>query len=83
MTLSDEIRWYTIERHVEPARHRGLDKISIRAGDVHKAMGLTDRLPAVCSALGTIKFLEVANLELLRRTGPSVSTTTMFHFKIL
>lgn len=83
LKLADKIRVYTILRYAKPARKEGKHSFQIRAGDLHKAMGLVDRLPAVCSALGTNKFLELGELELLDRTGPNVSTTTTFHYKIL
>ena len=83
MTQADRIRQFAFEGWVAPARRAGKATVSIRAGDVHKAMGLADRLPAVCSALGTNKFLEMANLRLEARKGPNVSTTTTFDFRIL
>ena len=83
MTQADRIRQFALAEWIDPTRRSGKTTVSIRAGDLHKAMGLVDRLPAVCSALGTKKFLELANLELENRTGPKESTTTTFHFKIL
>ena len=83
MTQADMIRQFAFEEWIEPARRSGKTTVSIRAGDLHKAMGLVDRLPAVCSALGTIKFLEMANVKLEDRIGPNVSTTTTFRFRIL
>ena len=83
MTQADRIRQFVVDHYIEPTRRDGLKTVAVRAGDVHKAMGLTDRLPAVCSALGTIKFLDMAHLKLEDRIGPNVSTTTTFHFRIL
>ena len=45
-------------------------------------MGLHHRVPAVCSVLGTRKFLDSAGLDLVKRSGPEQSTTTKFHYAI-
>jgi 5-methylcytosine-specific restriction protein B len=83
MTQADEIRQYVLDHYLKPARMDGEKSVQVRAGDVHKSLGLADRLPAVCSALGTIKFQEMACVELENRNGPSVSTTTTFIYRIL
>lgn len=82
MTLADKIRWYAIENYVDPARQARRPEVTVRAGEIHKEMGLSGRLPAVCGALGTIKFLEYANLELLDRTGPNQGASSTFRYRI-
>lgn len=83
MSLADEIRQYVAKRYIEPASRDGCNAVSIRAGDVHNSMGLRDRVPAVCSAMQTKKFLDMANVKVESITGPNQSTTTTFHYRIL
>ena len=70
MKLADTIRAYARDRMVAPCRDAGVHGFSIRAGDVHDAMGLKARLPAVCAALRSRKFQEQSGIELLRVEGP-------------
>lgn len=79
---ADRIRGFVIRDYIEPYRQTGQAEITVRAGDVHKAMGLRDALPAVCSAIGTTIFQEMAEVRLARRTGPEASTTTEFTFEL-
>ena len=83
MTLADRIRRHALVCHVEPARRAGRTKVVIRAGDVVRDMVLQNRTPAVCSALESRLFLELACAELLERRGPRQSTTTEFHYRLL
>ena len=46
-------------------------------------MGLSNRVPGVCSALGSSQFLSEAGLRLVERVGPRQSTTTEFRYEIL
>ena len=83
MSLADDIRQYAATHYIEPARRAGCSAVSIRAGDVHKAMGLTSRVPAVCDAMRAEKFMYMANVKVESITGPKQSTTTTFHCRIL
>ena len=82
MRQADRIREYVYAHHVVPARAAGERTLTMRAGDVVRGMGLHHRVPAVCSVLGTRKFLESAGLDLVKRSGPEQSTTTKFHYAI-
>ena len=82
MTLADEIRTLCYERYIEPARKRGDSQITIRAGDVHDTFGLKSRMPAVCGALGTNKFLKEYNLKLVTREGPTYGANVYFTFEL-
>ncbi len=45
-----EIKRYILEqKHL--AQERGLSCLNLRANDIHKAMGLKSRMPAVCNAM--------------------------------
>ena len=82
-SLADRIRRSARARHIEPARQAGRNNVTLRAGDIAREMGLRNRMPAVCSALGSKLFLREAGLSLVERVGPRQSTTTEFRFEIL
>ena len=76
-----DIRAFVIARYIEPARLRGEARVAVRAGDVHRDMGLTNAVPAVCSALGAGVFDQQAGVVSEPRDGPYQSTTTTFHYR--
>ena len=82
MTLADDIRAYAYRVYIEPARGRGEDTVTIRAGDVHSEMDLSQRLPAVCSALGTQKFQRAHRIRLTERRGPANGANFFLTFEI-
>ena len=83
VSQADQIRENVRARHIEPARQDGRKTVTLRAGDIARDMGLNNRTPAVCSALGSKLFLREAGLRLVERIGPLQSTTTKFRFEIL
>lgn len=82
---ADSIRIYGRDKYVLPARKRQLEKFSIRAGDVVRDLKLLGRVPAVCSALKSRKFLEQNRLRIVERTGPSSgqSTTVTYTYEFV
>lgn len=73
MTLkssADAIRAHIIERHIRPAQSRGKTHVELRAGDIHRELGLRSRMPAVCSAMEGRKFLDQAGVSVSERRGP-------------
>jgi len=80
--LAEEIRQFAGDRYIVPARKEGGDLVEIRAGDVHKAMNLNNRMPAVCGALDTKLFRDFFNVELVSRKGPHQGANALFEFKI-
>jgi len=83
MSLADDVRNYCIEHYINPARTKNIQNITIRAGDVHNEMNYRNRMPLVCSSLGTHKFEEGANVKRLNITGPANGANTEFHFRII
>lgn len=76
MTLADEIREYVLVALIKPARRRGEKTATFTALDVHRGMGLQEnRMPAICEALDTQKFLDYTGVTLVQREGPAQSTT--------
>ena len=84
MNLTDNIRKYVYENYIKPAREQGRERITIRAGDVHSLMGLTSRMPAVCSALSR-KIDRMFDLEILDISAPRSGYGANFYvtYKIL
>jgi hypothetical protein len=82
---SDLIRLHASEVYVAAARRRGEGTISINVGAVHKALGLSNRVPLVCAALGSKKFLRENGLRLISKTGPpsGLSTTVTYTYEFL
>src|SRR5471032_3171999 len=56
--------------YVEPALRRGDSKLEVVARNVHKSLGLNNRVPIVCQALKSRAFLEANHLEIKRIEGP-------------
>lgn len=82
MKQADAIRRFVLRTYIDPARAKGARRVRIRAGDVHEAMGLTARLPAVASALGAEKFEEYARVRLIDREGPHLGANLIFTFSL-
>ncbi len=83
MSQADGIRRYVLAHHVAPARATADAELTIRAGEVARAMKLQGRIPNICSVLGSRIFLDMAGLRLLDRIGPRQSTTTSFRYALL
>ena len=81
---SDAIRRHAYEKYVLQARRRKEKLISINVGDVHREMGLSNRVPLVCAALGSKKFLKEHGLRIVSKTGPpsGQSTTVTFLYEM-
>jgi Family of unknown function (DUF6884) len=81
-TQADRIRQFVLNHYVTPARGKGHSTVTIRAGDVHRAMRLASAMPAVCSAIGSNKFEEFAGVSAIERTGPAQGANVYFRFSL-
>lgn len=81
-SIADRIRGHVLRKYVAPARSRGERSFTVRAGDVHSDLALINRMPNVCSALGSRKFVALANVRLLQRTGPAAGSNVYFTFAL-
>jgi 5-methylcytosine-specific restriction enzyme B len=79
---ADRIRAFAIDRYIAPARLGGQSRIVIRAGDVHRDLGLANAMPAVCSAIGSKLFCTEAGVMLLSRQGPANGANVYFEFAL-
>jgi hypothetical protein len=82
---SDAVRRHAYEKYVASARRRRDKTVSINVGEVHRALALNNRVPLVCAALGSKKFLTEHGLRILSKTGPpsGQSTTVTFTYEIV
>ncbi|HVI08853.1 MAG TPA: hypothetical protein VND65_11225 [Candidatus Binatia bacterium] len=82
---SDAIRRHAYEKYVLQAQRLREKLISINVGDVHRDMGLSNRVPLVCAALGSKKFLTEHGLRIVSKTGPpsGQSTTVTFLYEMV
>lgn len=83
MTQAEDIRQFVIANYIAPARTRGERRVTVRAGDVHRDMKLENSMPAVCSAIGGMRFWNEAGVRELSREGPANSSTVLFTFELV
>ena len=81
---SDLVRQHASEEYLVAARRHGDKTVSINVGTVHRALALNNRVPLVCAALGSKKFLLEHGLRIVSKTGPpsGQSTTVTFTYEI-
>lgn len=84
LTHADLVREYARREYIEPAKARQESTIRIVAGDVQKAVHLSNRVPLVCQALKSRKFLNENHLVLEKWEGPpsGMSTTVTFVYRL-
>jgi len=82
---SDAVRRHAYEKYISVARRRREKIVSINVGEVHRALALNNRVPLVCAALGSKKFLTEHGLRILSKTGPpsGQSTTVTFTYEVV
>jgi hypothetical protein len=80
---ADEIRAFVQSRYFGPARERQEATVYIRAGDVHKELGLDSRMPSVCSVLDSKKTQEGFSVQLVQRQGPPAGANVEYIFQLL
>lgn len=70
---AEDIRNYVQRKNIEPARQRGEKRVTIRAGDIHDEMNLSNRQPLVCDTLSGRKLEELCRVRLIEeRWGRNV-----------
>ena len=79
---SDRVREHIKRKYIDPAKKDGKKTLTIRAGDIHKELGFSRRIPVVCSALRSRKLSRNCNIELTYIGGPNNSTTTTFTYRL-
>jgi hypothetical protein len=64
MNTADAIREHVLRHHIQPARTTGNATVSVTAGQIHSEMKLKDRLPAICAAIGSLRFENAFRVKL-------------------
>jgi len=82
---ADRVRDYTRLHYIEPARARRQTTVKVVAGEVQKAVGLSNRVALVCQALKSDKFLAENHVALEKWEGPpsGMSTTVTFTYRVM
>lgn len=80
MSEADRIRRYALDHFIQPARAQARQEITIRAGDLHRQMCLSNAMPAVCAALRSGKLARLAGVTRLSVTGPANGANVYFRF---
>jgi len=91
-SLAERIREFVIEHFIEPSLQKGEKELRIRAGDVARAMNLTGRMPAICSALRSAEMrrlvkercgVDVEVWEIKRKNVKRDSSTNVYVFRVI
>ncbi|MDB5580700.1 MAG: transposase [Bradyrhizobium sp.] len=77
---ADLVRRYAFDTYFAPARAQGARTVTIRAGDLHNALGMTNAHANVCQALRGQKMQDLADVGVPTFTGPDNSSTTTFTY---
>ncbi|HEX4322326.1 MAG TPA: hypothetical protein VHZ52_15550 [Acidobacteriaceae bacterium] len=85
--LSDQIRRLAKERYVDPAVRAGQKEFSIPVRELLVLLPAEfqkNRIPQVCNAIQTAKFLNQDDLQITRVEGPpsGLSTTVVVHYGV-
>ena len=78
MNTADAIREHVLSHHIQPARTAGNATISVTAGQIQSELKLKNRLPAVCSALGSLRFESTYRVKVRPVSIPLNSSSTKF-----
>jgi 5-methylcytosine-specific restriction protein B len=79
---ADRIRRYALDHYIIAARQKGALFATIKAGEVHTALGLSNAHANVCQALRGSKFQQLADVGVPSFVGPDNSSTTTFTFAL-
>lgn len=72
------IRAHLRARYIDPARLRGSTMVTITAGDVHKELGLRNRVPSVCQVMESKILEREAGVKVSSKQGPPSGRGTTF-----
>jgi hypothetical protein len=73
---SEDVREYVEKRYINDSRKKGVRRFTVNAGEVHRGLGLQNRVPLVCTALQSQKFLDRHGLKLVEKSGPASGLST-------
>jgi len=81
---AERVRLWVEDHVIQPAKARGEKAVTVTAGEVHRNLGLKNRVPLVCQALKSKRLLEKNHLVLKEVSGPpsGLSTTLRITYEI-
>lgn len=79
---SDQVREHVKRKYINPAKKAGKKSLSLRAGDIHRELGFTRRIPVVCSALRSRKLQKNCDIKLSYIDGHNNTTTATFTYRL-
>ena len=81
---SQKVQTQLLSKYFEPARRRRASTVRVVAGDLARDLNLMTRVPQVCSAMQTQRFLREQGLEIIKREGPpsGQGTTVAVTYKL-
>jgi hypothetical protein len=84
-SASESVREHARQAYLQPARRQGDKRVEINVGTVHRALALKNRIPLVCQALKSEKFLSGNGLRLVCESGPpsGQSTTVTYTYEFV
>ena len=84
-STSESVREHARHAYLQPARRQGEKRVEINVGSVHRALALKNRIPLVCQALKSDKFLRGNGLRLVSESGPpsGQSTTVTYTYEFV
>jgi hypothetical protein len=72
------IRAYLRLHYLEPARQRGERFVTLTAGEIHKELGLSNRVPSVCQVMESKILEREAGVKVSSKQGPPSGRGTTF-----
>ena len=82
MPPSDQVRDYVKRKYIDPAQKAGKKSLSLRAGDIHRELSFTRRIPVVCSALRSRKLQKNCGIKLSYIDGHNNTTSATFTYRL-
>ena len=73
---SEDVREYVEKRYIDESRKKGAKRFTVNAGEVHRGLGLQNRVPLVCMAMQSQKFLDRHGLKVVEKSGPASGLST-------
>lgn len=79
---ANRIRRFILRHYVVPARNRGDETVTVRAGDVHAQMSLHSQHANVCQVMRGDKFLNLADVKLKSFRGAQAGANAYFTYQL-
>ncbi len=73
---SEDVREYVEKQYIDDSRKKGVKRFTVNAGEIHRGLGLQNRVPLVCMAIQSKKFLDRHGLKLVEKSGPVSGIST-------